>query len=261
MASGVGIQSEFHDRQSQPAFGQPLGAEGGGDSGWGINAGVLLDLTDTTRVGLAYRSGVTYEIEGNVRFTPPTVANPIGASIIAAASRPGGSLRDGAASVDLEMPDTVLLSLRQNISDRFELLADVGRTGWSSIQEIRVVRDNGEIVSDTPAEWNDVMRYALAGTWQVSPSLKLRAGIAYDGTEVPDRTRTPRLPDVTRQWLAVGARWQSTDSLVADFGHAQLFADDAPLDQDNGNAAAYGLVNGHQASAIDIVGLQFAVRY
>lgn len=233
----------------------------GDDGAWGFNVGLMLDLSDATRIGLAYRSGPTYEVEGTVRFTPPVVSDPVGAGIVAAASATGGPLASGPASVDLDLPDTVLLSLRQKLGERAELLADVGWTGWSSIPELRVVRDSGAVVSVTPEKWRDVMRYAIGGTYEVSPSLVLRAGVAYDGTEVPDRTRTPRLPDPVRKWLAVGARWNATESVTVDFGYAHLLGDDAALDQDDGNVAAYGLVNGVQKSTIDIVSTQFVYRF
>jgi len=141
------------------------------------------------------------------------------------------------------------------------LLADVGWLEWSSIPELRVVRDSGSVVSVTPEKWQDVFRYAVGGAYEVSQSLTLRGGVAYDGTAVPDSTRTSRLPDPARTWLAVGARWQPTKSIVLDFGYAHIFSDDVTLDQDAGNVAAYGLVNGKQQSSTDIVSTQFIYRF
>jgi long-chain fatty acid transport protein len=241
-----------------------LGLEGGArvrgdDSAWGFNVGVLFDLTDTTRIGLAYRSSIDYRIEGAVRFAAPPVTDPIGASIVSAAA--AGPLASGPASVDIELPDTALLSLRQKVGDRIEVLADVGWTGWSAIQELRVVRDTGETVSVTPEKWRDVMRYAIGGTYAVSPALTLRAGVAYDGSEATDKRRTVRLPDPARTWLAMGVRWQADDAIVIDMGYAHLFAADAPIDQDQDNTAAYGWVNGHQESSIDVLAMQMAYRF
>jgi long-chain fatty acid transport protein len=78
---------------------------------------------------------------------------------------------------------------------------------------------------------------------------------------VTDKHRTPRLPDPARTWLAMGARWQANDAIVIDVGYAHLFADDAPIDQDEGNAAAYGRVNGDQESSIDILAMQLVYRF
>lgn len=227
----------------------------------GVNVGAMFDLSDTTRIGLSYRSTIKYDVRGTVTFTSPAVANPVGASIVAAASATGGPLSSGPVSVDLKLPDSGLLSLRQVLGDRLELLADVGWTGWSSVQELRVVRDSGVAVSVTPERWKDVWRYALGATYSLTNELSLRAGVAYDKTPVPDATRTPRLPDTNRTWVAVGARWQPAPSVVVDVGYAHLFSDTVPLNQNAGSAAASGLLNGEQHSDIDILSAQLIYRF
>jgi long-chain fatty acid transport protein len=233
----------------------------GDDDGYGFNVGVLFDATDSLRLGLAYRSSIEYEVGGDIVFTAPSATNPIGAGIIGAASAPGGALSSGAVSVDLEVPDSALFSLRQRIGDKFELLADVAWTGWSSVQELRILRPDGAVVSVTPERWDDVFRYALGATYALSDRLMLRAGVAYDETPVPDETRTPRLPDPDRTWAAAGVRWRPTDSLTIDFGYAHLFSDDVALDQDAGNPAASGHIVGEQTSDIDIASAQLIYRF
>jgi long-chain fatty acid transport protein len=233
----------------------------GDDTAWGYNVGLMFDIGAATRIGLAYRSSIKYEVAGSAKFTSPTVAQPSGAAIIAAATAPNGPLATGPASVDLELPDSALLSLRQGIGDRFELLADVAWTGWSSVQELRVVRDTGATLSVTPEKWTDTWRAALGGTYALSDQLKLRAGVAYDEKAVPDSTRTPRLPDVDRSWVAIGAHWQTSDAIGLDFGYAHLFSDDAPLRQNAGNTLASGAVIGEQESSVDIVSVQLTITF
>ena len=243
-----------------------LGLEGGarvrGDDGaWGFNLGLTYDFAAATRVGLAYRSRIAYDVTGTVTFTPPLVTDPVGAGIVASVSATGAPLASGPISVSLEVPDSALLSLRQQIGSRFQLLADVAWTGWSSVPELRVVRDTGAIVSVTPEQWQDVFRYALGGAYEVSPTFTLRGGVAYDETPVPESTRTPRLPDPDRTWLAIGARWQPTESILLDVGYAHVFSDDVPLNQNAGSTAAYGLVNGQQHAAVDVVSTQLVYRF
>ena len=176
-----------------------VGLEGGArvrgdDSGWGFNVGVLFDASDTTRIGLSYRSAIDYNVGGTVTFTKPsTVSNPVGASIVTAASAAGAPLSSGPVSVDLKVPDSALLSVQQRVGDKVTLLGDVGWTGWSTVQELRVVRDSGTTVSVTPERWRDVLRYALGASFELNPRLTLSAGTAYDNTPVPDATRAPRL--------------------------------------------------------------------
>jgi long-chain fatty acid transport protein len=232
----------------------------GDDDAWGWNVGLMFKPSDSTRIGLSYRSSITYEVSGTVNFSEPSAPNPVGAQIVAAASASGAPLADGPASVDLELPDSAVLSLSQRFG-AFELLADIAWTGWSSVQELRVVRDTGAVVSVTPEHWKDTWRYALGAVYSLSQTFALRAGVAYDETPVPDATRTPRLPDPDRTWVAVGVRWAPTASITVDVGYAHLFSDDAPIDQNEGNTAAYGRVVGNQSSDIDIVSAQLFYRF
>lgn len=232
----------------------------GDDSAWGFNAGVLYEFSDDTRVGLSYRSTIDYTLEGSVRFRPATTANPIGAGIITAVSAPGGQLATGPARVDLKLPDIATASLYHRMG-KVELMADVAWTGWSTIQELRIVRNSGDVLSVTPERWEDTWRYAIGATYQLNDQWKLRGGVAHDGTNVPNSTRTARLPDSERNWVAVGAQWNSGNSLVVDVGYAHLFADDARMNQDDGNAAARGFLIGEQESAVDIVSAQVSYRF
>jgi long-chain fatty acid transport protein len=232
----------------------------GDDSAWGFNAGLLFEFSDDTRVGLAYRSTVDYTLEGSVRFSPATATNAIGAGIIASASAPGATLATGPATVDLKLPDIATASLYHRMGP-VELMADIAWTGWSSIQELRIVRDSGQVLSVTPERWEDTWRYAVGATYQLNDQWKLRGGVAYDETNVPDSTRTARLPDSDRTWVAVGAQWNPGNSWVVDVGYAHLFAKDASMSQDDGNAAARGFLLGEQESAVDIVSAQVAYKF
>ena len=232
----------------------------GDDGAWGFNAGVMFEFSPETRVGLSYRSTVDYTLEGGVRFRPATTLNPIGAGIIAAASAPGGALATGPATVDLKVPDIATASLYHRVG-KVELLADVAWTGWSSIQELRVVRDTGVVLQVTPERWEDAWRYAFGATYQLNDRWKLRGGVAYDETHVPNDNRTARLPDEDRTWVAIGAQWNPGGSVVVDVGYAHLFVDEASVSQNDGNAAARGFLLGEQESSVDVVSAQVAYKF
>jgi long-chain fatty acid transport protein len=232
----------------------------GDDAAWGFNVGMLYEFSPDTRVGLSYRSSLDYTVEGSVQFAPPTTTNPVGAPIIAGISAPGAQLASGPAQVDLELPESAIASLYHRIG-KMELLADLAWTGWSSIQELRIVRDDGTLLSLTPEGWEDTWRYALGATYQLNDQWKLRGGVAYDETNVPDSTRTARLPDSDRTWIALGAQWNPGGSFVVDVGYAHLFTDDASLNQDDGNATARGFLLGEQQSSIDIISAQLSYKF
>ena len=232
----------------------------GHDTAWGYNIGVLFTAPTGTRIGLSYRSSLEYEIEGSVQFSPPTISTAVGSAVIAAAAAGRGPLANGRALVDLELPDNATLSL-QHPFEKFALVADVAWTGWSSIQELRVRRDTGEVISITPEEWENTWRFAIGASYDFSDQVTLRAGVARDETPVPAATRTARLPDADRTWIALGARWRANDAMHIDVGYAHLFSDDVNVDQDADNASLNGLLNGEQSSGVDIISVQAAYKF
>lgn len=233
----------------------------GDDSDTGWNAGFQLLPTPTTRIGFGYRSAMEYRVEGSVVFTPPTTSgtNPALDGVIAALSQPGAPFQSGAATVKLKLPDSATFSVAQQIGT-VELSADVAWTNWSTVQELRVLRPTGELVSNTPELWRDTWRVALGASVALNDAWTVRAGVAHDESPVPNSTRTARLPDAERTWAAVGFQWK-TQSWTVDAGYAHLFSDDVRLDQDDSNSSLFALLNGQQASSVDIVSVQLSYRF
>jgi long-chain fatty acid transport protein len=233
----------------------------GDDWAFGFNVGALFDLSDDARIGVHYRSSIKYTVEGDVTFAPPAATDATGIFVINSASAPGGALSNGPVSVKLEVPASATLSYWQRVGSNVTLTADVAWTQWSSIPELRVVRASGAVLSVTPENWDDTWRAAIGASFRLNDTWTLRAGVAHDQTPVPDSTRTPRLPDGDRNWIALGAGWSPGDSWSVDFGYAHLFVKDAPINQNAGNTAAYGLINGEQNTAIDILTAQVGYKF
>lgn len=249
----------------------------GDDTAWGFNVGALFDIGESTRLGLAYRSQIKYGISGDVKFVAPSTAGlpvvyPPGApvppgvpvqgtvqTIFAAAA--GGPLANGPVGLDLKLPDTATASLVQKVGERATLSFDAAWTGWSSVPELQIVRSGGAVLSTTPEKWKDTWRFALGGDCKVAADWTVRAGVAYDQGPVPDSTRTPRLPDNDRTWLALGAGWSPTSSVHVDLGYAHLFVKNAALNQSAGSAPTYGVLLGTQKTQIDIVAAQLSVKF
>ena len=220
-----------------PLYGQPLVTIKGDDYGWGYNLGALWQASPATRVGLSYRSEVRYTLDGTSSTSNPTVA-PL----------------NGPVTADITLPASASLSLFHTLSPRWDLLADLTWTGWSSFDKLPI---QGTINKTTPENWEDILRYSLGATWHMSDKLSLRGGLAYDEAPVSDRYRTPRIPDGARTWVALGGQYRLSRQGALDFGYAHLFVNSPGLQSsDNGTT-----LNGRYDSQVDILSVQYTHNF
>jgi long-chain fatty acid transport protein len=207
----------------------------GDDYGWGFNLGALWQVSAGTQVGVAYRSEIEFTLEGDA-----TVTNfPL--------------LPSGPVTADVTLPDSASLSLFHKLSPKWDLLADLTWTGWSDFDELAIYRTSGTLLSSTPENWEDILRYSLGATWHMSEKLSLRGGVAYDEAPVSDIDRTPRIPDGARTWLAVGGQYRLSKQGALDFGYAHLFVNDPGLHSTAGGTT----LTGEYDSAVDILSAQY----
>jgi long-chain fatty acid transport protein len=218
----------------------------GDDWGFGWNAGVLFQPRSDTRIGLAYRSQVHHELEGDVTFSG--VPAPLSAFF------PNGNI-----TADLTTPSTFSASLFHQVDDQWDVVADATWIRWSNFEELRVVRDNGSEVSNVPEKWENTMRYSIGASYRHSDAVKLRAGLAYDESPISDRYRTPRIPDEDRIWLSLGASYRFSATGSLDVGYTHIFVQEGSLDKTNDTsvAALRDRLTGEYDSDVNILSVQY----
>jgi long-chain fatty acid transport protein len=236
----------------------------GDDDSWGWNVGVLWQVTPQTRIGAAYRSPIKYDVSGTIEFGNPTAANlgplpptlaPIGAGIVAGVNA-NPLVANGPVSASIKMPETANLSIFSEINKDWDVMADLQYTGWSSIQQFQVVRDTGAVAGGYTWNFRNTWRVSAGVNYKYSDRLIFRGGIAYDQTPTNDTDRTPGLPDNNRTWLAFGVHFHVSDSWQFDVAYAHEFMSSPSINQNGGNPAAYGLINGSVKEQVNIVGAQ-----
>ncbi|MBN1269364.1 MAG: outer membrane protein transport protein [Kiritimatiellae bacterium] len=194
----------------------------GDDWGLGFNLGLLAAPTESSRIGMAYRSPIQHTLEGDATFSVPAAAQVLNSM---------GLFVDCDGKADLDLPETVSLGASQKVGDALTLFADVMWTGWSRFDELRVEYDSAQPDSVTEEDWEDTWRYAVGVSYDYSDKWTLRVGTAYDETPIPDKEhRTPRIPDGDRLWLALGAGYQAAEDVVVDAAYVHLFIDDTDVD-------------------------------
>ncbi len=166
------------------------------------------------------------------------------------------ALASGDIKLDIEMPDTANVSIFHQFNNKWDLMADLQYTGWSTIKDLTIVRSTGAVLSTTPENFRDTWRISAGANYRYSDTWILRGGVAYDQSPVRDAQRTPRLPDQDRTWLALGVQYKFSPSLAIDLAYAYIWIRDPSINQNEGSTAANGLISGSYRSNVNIVGLQ-----
>ncbi len=223
----------------------------GDDWGFGLNLGLLYEVSAATRVGIAYRSSVEQKVEGTADFTAPTGLAP-SAQLTAL----NAALADTAATAKVELPETVSLSVLHQLNSKWDLMADVTWTKWSRFDELRIQFAN-PLKADTvqPENWDDTYKYSVGVNYRHNNNWTWRGGVAFDQTPVPNAAdRTPRIPDEDRTWLAVGFTYVASASMTFDFAFAHLLVDDPAI---NTVDASFGhILSGTYEADVNIVSAQ-----
>ena len=206
---------------------------------WGYNAGIFSQL-GATRVGLAYRSQMKYKLDGSFDITAP--ANVPSALL----TDPNFRLVDSAASADVTLPSTLSLSAVLETKGPWAFMADLTRTNWSVLPELRIKFDSGQKDQVVTFNLKDVYRYSMGVTYRPNDSWVLRTGIALDRSPVTSPAdRTPRLPDSDRRWLSLGAGVRASQSVYFDVAYTYIRLTDSSVQKTDGGVGTENAFRGN----------------
>lgn len=222
---------------------------------WGWNVGALFTLSPAMKVGVSYRSKIDHKLDGDVTVEGPSPALNAGGT--------------SDADVDVELPDTFIVSVSQKLDDRWEMLGDLAWTGWSSIKSVDILRTSGPaagtVAQTLHTEFRDTWRVALGANYKLNDMWKLKFGIAYDQSPVKDKERRlVSLPDNDRTWFSAGAQWKLDKANTIDVGAAYLYVPKTKIDNDQTTLNPLtnrGRVIGEYDSSVWILGAQYSVAF
>ena len=201
----------------------------GDDTALGFNVGVLVQATDTTRVGLTYHSKVNYKLEGHT-----TVSGP---------AQTQGFLRNNRydASLKIETPESYDLSVTQDLTDAWKLYGGATWTRWSRLKEITVNNEgvtgaNGGILAPSrisniteEQNWHDTWAYAVGTSYQLTKQVVLRTGLTFDQSPTNNQDRSPRIPTGDRTIFSVGLGYAVMDNMTIDLAYSYLKEEDVKV--------------------------------
>lgn len=230
----------------------------GDDTAWGWQVGTAWQINENNRLGFTYKSEVDLTLEGHAK----------GAAFDAVAAGVGGlgAIKPQySGSMELALPATAELASFHQLTDTVAIHASVNWTNWSSFKEL--VADIPEFgparTQDIKEEnWEDNYRFAIGTTYQMTPKLALRSGIAYDTSAVSEEHRTATIPETDRTWLSIGAGYQWSEQLSLDAGFTYILAKDAKMLEDDAASAPFGgSFEGEVSGSIWLVGVQANYRF
>lgn len=225
------------------------------DWGFGFNLGLLYEITEATRVGLAYRSEIAHRVQGEVKSDVPDALEPF----------IGGLFTTQDVYGEIDLPASASASVYHQVNDKLAVMADVTWTGWSSFQELDIRFEGAGIAGQpnslTEENWEDTWRYSIGANYQATEEMLLRAGVAYDETPIPDAEhRTPRIPGTDRIWLSLGMNYKISDNFTADLGYTHLFVDNSEMNAEDESPLGLDVV-GEFENSVDIFSAQLTYNF
>jgi long-chain fatty acid transport protein len=231
----------------------------GSDTNYGFNVGALWSINPDTRVGLAYRSSIKFDLAGDVQFTrpatdklPASIAGTIG--LIQNAGTP-----DGAVTVAIKTPATTSIAAVTKISPSTEVMAEISRTEWSSVPGLNIKRTTGTTLTSVVYDWKDTTRLSAGVSHAYSSGITARMGIAYDPSVMRDDRRTARLPDNNRVWLSAGGSYQVKPNIRLDAAFTHIFVQRAKISEGAGSINGY--LHGAYEGSVNILSLGAVVTF
>ncbi len=209
LSLGVGFDALYGQATYNSDVFQPLTTD---LSGWnvGYNAGVLMQFTPETRMGLSYRSAITVTAKGNSQSTSIFTGLPITST----------------ASAQFPLPATTILSLYHNFNSRFTMMASAFYTQWSVFKELIIQNITTPTGTGTVAlneDYRNTWNLALGGKYKLNNHFSLEAGVGHDETPTRLGYRDIRLPDNNRYAASLGVNIEPKPGFVWNIGWTHFF--------------------------------------
>lgn len=196
---------------------------------WGYNFGLMISPTDKLRFGLAYRSSIEHNAEGDTKLSGMKLPLLEGQNF--------------GMSTTIETPDTIMLTGTWEATEKLRLSGLIRWANWSNFKELNIENELPLSVSssldsippygpalkdglsniDIENDWQDTWLFSIGADYRINSAFTVRGGIAYETSPIDrQETRMAVIPDTDRVWLSLGASWYPTQDLQFDIGGTYL---------------------------------------
>ncbi len=218
----------------------------GHDWGYGYTLGMTLSPSKTTVVGLSYRSTIAEKISGDATL------NVFGQSATYG------------TQTNIKLPAVINLGISQVLSKKWQVMANAQWTCWRSIQDIIISTPSAPLSNmrstTLQMHWKNSWLFSVGTQYQITHQLALLAGAAYDQTPTQDQYRDPRIPDTSRVWATLGARYTINKHFEFDTTYEHIFMHNQSINvTQSPNAGLHNQVSADYQGNANIVAL--GIRY
>ena len=252
-----------------------------GDSwAWGWNIGLMYQPTETLRLGLAYRSNVCHDAEGDLKISSNLHEHPalsMSQDLQMAAGL--GQLIQGVYNdfkVRVRTPDTIMATATWEATDDLRLSGLVRWAKWSNLGSLHIhssgiqlknsLMSGGANTSDIQEnvyEWKDTWLFSVGADYRLNNEWTIRGGLAYEtGAVDKEELRPATIPDVDRVWFSLGGTYKYSKQIQIDFGATYLMGvGNMDLYSEADDNGQYHKVGEYDSMSSYIIGAQVQYRF
>lgn len=216
------------------------------DWGTGANVGVLYNLNERTRLGLAWTSKIKLKFEDKPELKK--ITNPL---LRLALNR----LDADQLNVDMNVPQTVTTSVSYQLDPQWTLLGSLGWQDWSDFGKVGVEVDTdlGSTARTAQRQYKDTWHASIGAQHQINPKLRWNVGLGYDSSAVDDKDRTVDNP-MNEAWrVATGVSYALQDDVDVHMSYTLIYLGDMDVQQTK--ARSGGSVSGeYKNAALHVLG-------
>lgn len=182
----------------------------GDDTALGFNAGVLVQATDQTRLGLTYHSKVSYHLDAKTKVTDGIF------------SALGVSGRSYDASLDVDTPESVDFSVTHQFNNDWTIYVGSTWTRWSRFKELTIENSglppllSGQLGTISEEQnWHNTWAHAIGTAYRLNNQWVLRSGFRLINHPPTIPTAAPVSLRATERLSAsvrAGRRWKMSPS-------------------------------------------------
>jgi long-chain fatty acid transport protein len=219
-------------------------------AGVGGGFGVLIEPTESTRLGVTYYSPVSLNFNDTPSFS--------GLGPVLKALLPGRSL-----GITYTIPQWLMVSGYQQFTDDLAIMANFGWQNWSQFGSVDVsLQVDPDRLGNLTANLNmkNTWHGALGMQYRIAKPWLLSLGFAYDSSPMNDADRSPSLP-LDRNWRgAAGIQYDWSKNLTLGFAYEYINLGSANINKQGGLLLGT-LVGDYSPNMINVINLNLIYKF